>query len=41
MRGPYDSSWDDDDNEEAWDKKYEEWEQRDWDTWLWDNLSFP
>ncbi|MCP4406416.1 MAG: hypothetical protein GY807_01360 [Gammaproteobacteria bacterium] len=36
----YDTSWDDD-NEDAWDKIYEEWEERDWESWLINNLSFP
>ncbi|AFY68325.1 hypothetical protein Pse7367_0004 [Thalassoporum mexicanum PCC 7367] len=37
---PYDSSWDEG-NQELWDQKYEEWERRDWLTWLSDNLVFP
>lgn len=37
----YDSSWDDDDNTEAFDAKAEEWEKRDWFSWLAKNLSFP
>lgn len=41
MMSGYDSSWDDDDNEEAWEKKYEEWEKGDWLVWLKNNLSFP
>ena len=41
MSTAYDSSWDDDGNEEAWDKKYEEWDKRDWGAWLESNLSFP
>lgn len=36
----YDPSWDEDD-EDAWDKKYEEWRERDWETWLRASLSFP
>lgn len=36
----YDSSWDED-NENLWDKKYAEWENRDWQDWLSDNLVFP
>jgi hypothetical protein len=36
----YDSSWDED-NDELWDKKYSEWEKRDWHGWLSKNLSFP
>ncbi len=35
--------WDGEGNEagEAFDLKYEEWEQRDWMTWLAENLVFP
>ena len=40
MCSSYDSSWDEN-NEEAWDQKYEELEQRDWESWLNDHLSFP
>ena len=29
------------DAEDAFDLKYEEWEQRDWMTWLAENLVFP
>ena len=36
----YDSSWDED-NEDAWDDKYDEWSERDWESWLLGNLSFP
>jgi len=36
----YDSSWDDS-NEDLFDKKYEEWEKRDWKKWLNLNLTFP
>ena len=36
----YDSSWDEG-NEEAWDKIYDKWEDRDWESWLTNNLSFP
>ena len=36
----YDSSWDED-NEELFDEKYSEWEERDWESWLNDNLTFP
>ncbi|MEI6392702.1 MAG: hypothetical protein WCT12_16550 [Verrucomicrobiota bacterium] len=34
--------WDGDgeESEEAFDLKYDEWEQRDWMTWLADNLVF-
>jgi hypothetical protein len=37
---PYDSSWDSG-SEKLFDKKYEEWEKRDWMKWLKDNLAFP
>ena len=37
---PYDSSWDEG-NEKLWDQKYAEWEERDWETWLGEHLSFP
>ena len=45
----YDSSWDLEEsdrgnlpqNEELFERKYAEWEQRDWFTWLKDNLTFP
>ncbi len=39
----YDSSWDSDEDVsgEAFDKKYEEWEERDWIKWLKQNLTFP
>ena len=36
----YDSSWDED-NEELYDEKYSEWEGRDWESWLNENLTFP
>ena len=36
----YDSSWDDD-NEELYDEKYAEWEERDWESWLSQNLIIP
>lgn len=36
----YDSSWDED-NEELFDEKYAEWEERDWESWLNENLVFP
>jgi len=28
-------------NEDAWDKKYQEWVERDWIIWLKENLTFP
>ena len=45
----YDSSWDLiegdhgnlPENEEAYDRKYEEWLLRSWDTWLNEKLNFP
>ena len=36
----YDSSWDED-NEELYDEKYAEWEERDWESWLSQNLTIP
>ncbi len=36
----YDASWDEG-NEELWDKKYAEWEERDWWDWFLDRLKFP
>jgi len=36
----YDSSWDED-NDELWDQKYEEWKNRVWNVWLSENLVFP
>ena len=36
----YDSSWDED-NEDLFDEKYIEWEKRDWELWLKQNLTFP
>ena len=36
----YDSSWDEG-NEDAWDEKCDEWSERDWESWLLSNLSFP
>ena len=36
----YDSSWDED-NEELYDEKYSEWEDRDWAPWLTKKLTFP
>jgi hypothetical protein len=49
MKKDYDSSWDleerDDGNlpqsEDAFDKKYAEWEKRKWLKWLKESLSFP
>ncbi|MFZ4703719.1 MAG: calcium-binding protein [Candidatus Methylumidiphilus sp.] len=38
--GTYDSSWDED-NDDLWDEKYSEWENRDWHDWLSKNLIFP
>ena len=36
----YDTSWDAG-NDEQWDRKYAEWENRDWRSWLSNHLSFP
>lgn len=36
----YDGSWDEG-NGELWDKKYAEWETRDWVHWLSESLTFP
>ena len=36
----YDSSWDED-NEDLFDEKYAEWEERDWKSWLKQNLTIP
>ena len=49
MEKEYDSSWDleESDNgnlpqdEDAFDRKYAEWEKRSWEPWLRDNLTFP
>jgi Calcium binding len=41
MTEGYDSSWDESGNEEAWERKYREWKNRDWNAWLKDTLSFP
>jgi hypothetical protein len=35
-----DSSWDKG-NEKLWERKYGEWEKRDWIDWFRNNLSFP
>lgn len=35
-----DSSWDED-NEELYDEKSAEWEERDWESWLSQNLTIP
>lgn len=38
----YDTSWDTDPNaDDAFDRKYEEWERRDWIKWLNEQLTFP
>jgi hypothetical protein len=37
---PYDSSRDED-NDELWDQKYEEWKNHVWNVWLSENLVFP
>ena len=36
----YDASWDEE-NEDAWDEKYDEWSERDWEPWFLSKLSFP
>ena len=41
MQAEYDGSWDGDDDEDAFDSKYEEWGRRDWMAWLSEKLSFP
>jgi hypothetical protein len=42
MPEKYDSSWDSDrGNEDAFDRKYEEWRRRDWMKWLTERLTFP
>ena len=44
MKKAYDSSWDLNSNEgdeDAFDRKYAEWETRSWEPWLRDNLEFP
>ena len=38
--GTYDFSWDGD-NEELFDEKYSEWERRNWESWLGENVTFP
>jgi len=37
---PYDSSWDEG-NDYLWDTKYKLWEDRDWEDWLEEQLTFP
>jgi hypothetical protein len=41
MMKEYDSSWDTRNNRDKFEIKYEEWEQRNWNAWLQENLSFP
>lgn len=49
VKDEYDSSWDLVESkkgnlpqsEEAWDKKYQEWQKRNWMLWLKGNLTFP
>jgi hypothetical protein len=41
MTKNYDSSWDLEDDEEAFDRIYAEWEERSWEPWLRNNLTFP
>ena len=40
MKSDYDSSWDVN-NEDLFDEKYSEWEERGWEDWLEDNVKFP
>jgi hypothetical protein len=37
----YDASWDLSDSWEAFEKKAEEWDRRDWVSWLREHLAFP
>jgi hypothetical protein len=37
----YDSAWDRGGHEDAWNKKYLEWQSREWVGWLSEHLSFP
>ena len=41
MTQPYDSSWDKSDDADVFIRKCEEWEARDWCSWLGESLSFP
>ena len=41
MSKKYDASWDEDDDEEAFDRIYAKWEKRSWESWLRSNLKFP
>ena len=41
MTQPYDSSWDRSKDADVFVQKCDEWEKRDWCTWLKENLSFP
>jgi len=41
MANEYDSSWDNDDDHDAFEKKYLEWTKRSWEDWLRENLAFP
>lgn len=41
IKNSYDSSWDDEDDEDAYEKKEAEWEKRNWLAWLKKHLSFP
>jgi hypothetical protein len=38
---PYDRSWDEGVDADVFERKCEEWERRDWASWLNANLSFP
>jgi hypothetical protein len=37
----YDASWDLDDSGDAFDRKHDEWSERDWMPWLEEKLTFP
>jgi hypothetical protein len=37
----HDVSWDNDDDHDAFEEKYHEWEKRSWKVWLSENLVFP
>ena len=41
MKDKYDSSWDFEGNENAFEKKIAEWRKRQWEPWLLSNLKFP
>ena len=41
MAENYDTSWDQGGNEESFDNKFSEWEERSWEDWLQTNLKYP